>query len=105
MLGARATGNATAPMPDKAAVDACLEQQKSKQPEAFEDGRNEFLEEGCKAEAKKTEPVPVILNVELVVIERPDAMVTITRRYADEEGAAAEIHGMTMMGSCTITAP
>jgi hypothetical protein len=105
MIGIRAAGDATVPMPDKAAVDACIDQQKSKQPEAFEDGRNEYLELGCKSEAKVTEPVPVRMNVELVVIEKPEAMLTMTRRYAEEEGTAAELHGVDMIGSCKMGAP
>jgi hypothetical protein len=105
MISARASGPATAAMPDRGEVDACLAKLKQANPEAFAEGDNAYLAQTCKAGARMTEPVPVTVNVELAVFEAPDAMLTMTRRYADEDGALAETHGVDTIGACTMSAP
>jgi len=101
MIGIRAQGEALAPMPDRAMVDACLDKQKQADPTLFEDGENAYLALGCKNKATMTEPVPVLVRVELTVIEPPNAMLALSRHYADESGAVAERHGVDTLGECT----
>ncbi len=103
MVGASAYGTVKMTMPARAEVDACLEAERKKQPGAFEDGQNAYLALVCRGQASTTpEPVEVTLSVEVIVMEPPSAMATITRRYADEEGPAAENHGVEIIADCTL---
>jgi hypothetical protein len=104
MIGVHAQGEAKMAMPDKAAVDACLAARKVKDPSQFENGRNAYLELGCKRDAAMSEPVPVNLTVDLTVIERPDATLALSRTHLGEDGDAAQIHGVDIVGSCTLAA-
>ena len=86
--GIRANGAVSTIMPDKAAIEECIKSKVSG--ELLEDGDVVFTTAlGCSASVPMgTEPVGINANVEIAVLEQPDAYVFITRTYDEPTSLA-----------------
>lgn len=86
--GIRANGAVSTIMPDKAAIEECIKSKVSG--ELLEDADVVFTTAlGCSGSVPMgTEPVGINANVEIAVLEQPDAYVFITRTYDEPTSLA-----------------
>jgi hypothetical protein len=102
---AEAVGSVEVPMPDPAAIDACIAEAERKRPGAMRGRQSADVLRACKQGAPSTGPVPVLLSFAIIAIDSPQATAIIKRGHAGEDEATTERHRVETMAACSLTQP
>jgi hypothetical protein len=96
-----ATAELPLPVPDRAAVDACIAEAEKKDPQVMKSRRDADLLSACKAAAPLDRGASVALTFQIIAFSRDSpAQAIIKRAYAGEDDEGRRRHGVDTMVAC-----